>query len=207
MTFSKNWVRFTSATSALVIAALIGSLLTSKKAEAAIGLLIAATSRDESVQSFGWVFAGVGLLTAVASTQIEVYGCQPAGNYTQWCGDTNQTNGSVLTVGLVMLGTEASPNIAFLPLDEKSASELNVTLPEETAFNGELARVNLISNDFLTRLRDESLEGKNASELKEDSRTLWETQAKPLLNPLTYSALKKVTGAYLKAFDLPAAGN
>ncbi len=101
-----------------------------------------------------------------------------------------------LISGLVLLGTDVAPQIQFNSLDADSAKAMKMTNAEMTAFNQSLPQINLVANDFLTRLRGEAAQGVSAKQIQQDSETMWKTEAKPVLSANAFSAAGKASATY-----------
>jgi hypothetical protein len=238
MKHSKKTIQVTALAAMFGIAS---TILPVKKADAAVGVLIALASNDSASQGFGWVLAGIGGLTAIIGTQSSesMTSCSPSspcacttsntadqscvvsgGPSTSSClGDENvascsytynglRTRGtqgtavassSTITIGLVLLGTDAMPNAQFKALDSKSARDLKISNDQMVEFNHALPQINLIANSFLSQLKQEVVTGVKADQLQRDSAALWASQAKPVLKPDAYTALQIASAAYLKA--------
>ncbi len=233
----------------MVVAGLMASTLPAKKADAAVGVVIALTSQNAAMKAIGWDLAALGGVTALIGTFVgsqtqqctpnapcscttsnindpscvtdgtattttqcyndyyndEDYGYTECDSSTYFNGDQysgSQTNpavdGKILTIGLVLLGTDTTPSIHFRPLNDAAAKSLNLTAKQENAFNAELPKINLIANDFLTQIKSNMAQGQKGAQIQQFAKSLWELQAKPVLSVDAYSALQSASASYLK---------
>jgi hypothetical protein len=97
-------------------------------------------------------------------------------------------NPGQILIGLVLLGNDSATDVQLLPVNDEMTKELGLSGAQEVAFNRELPRINLIVNDFSTRV------AQPASDL--DVHALWETEAKPVLSPDAFTAAEKVAAVY-----------
>ena|GEM_PF-2982690 len=134
-------------------------------------------------------------------------GYAPYGDYCYSNGDcySNQYSGAqsykkgeagIIIAGLVLLGTDAAPEVSFKPLTEQSATEMKINSSEAKAFNAELAQINLLTNDFMSRLMSEARSGRTDAQSKSDAAVMWNSEAKPVLSAEAFSAVQKSFSAY-----------
>jgi hypothetical protein len=120
-------------------------------------------------------------------------GYKTSGSYTYHSANVTQ-----IIVGLVLLGTEKSTQINLLPVSsQEMADEMGMTSNEVTAFNHDLPKINLILNDFSSRLiQQEAISRMSPDQGKTTARNLWETEAQPVLSPDAFHAAEKAGAMY-----------
>jgi hypothetical protein len=143
-------------------------------------------------------FTNCALSPTASNCQLGYWVWSPVtGTVTTGSNTYHEANLTQVLVGLVMLGKDKAESADLLPLTAAMEKELQISAKEAAAFNLELPRINLIMNDFSTRVAAQATEQKMSSEeSKAAARALWENEAKPVLSAEAFSATEKVAATY-----------